>query len=326
VFGGGGVAELVTLGESMVVFWPEGTGPLRHADRFRRSLAGAESNVAVGVARLGHAARWIGRLGDDEFGRYAWNTLRGEGVDLAWARRDPRAPTGIMFKERLAGGDSRVFYYRHGSAGSRLDADDVDPAALEGARWLHVTGITPALGAGPARAVRRAVALAKAHGVRVSFDPNYRARLWSAEEARPVLLELARQADALLLSEDEGTLLFGVRGADEVVEQALALGCQLVVVKRGAQGAVLAHPEPGAAPRVAPVPPYPVSVVETTGAGDAFAAGFLSGLLEGWPPEEAARLGALCGALACTVAGDWEGLPEREVALRLLQGGTGPLR
>jgi 2-dehydro-3-deoxygluconokinase len=307
---------VVTLGESMVVFLPEEVGPLRHVERFRRGVAGAESNLAIALCRLGHPATWIGRLGDDEFGRYVWSTLRGEGVDLSWARLDPQAPTGVMFKERSAGGDSRVFYYRRGAAASRLDVADVPVEALARARWLHVTGITPALGAGPRRAVEHAVRAARAAGCRVSFDPNYRARLWSAAEARPVLLELARQAHLLLLGEAEGALLFGEgRDALAVAEAALAMGCELVAVKRGARGALVA-----AAEGRFELPAEAVVQVEPTGAGDAFAAGLLAGLLEGASLPAAARLAALCGALACTVMGDWEGVPDRETAMRRLGG------
>jgi 2-dehydro-3-deoxygluconokinase len=300
----------------MVVFVPESTGPLRHADRFTRGVAGAESNVAIGLCRLGHPAAWIGRVGDDEFGRYIWTTLRGEGVDLRYAAVDPRAPTGLMFKERWAGGDSRVFYYRRGSAGSGLDAGDVPEEAFAGARWLHLTGITPALGPGPRRAVERALELARAHGLRVSFDANYRARLWPPEEARPVLRELAARADVVLLSEGEAALLYGSGGPEEAAEVALrSTRASLVALKRGEHGAALAT-----AAGVHRIPPVPVQAVEPTGAGDAFAAGLIAGLLEGWSPEEAGRLGALCGALVCTVAGDWEGAPERAEVERRLSG------
>jgi 2-dehydro-3-deoxygluconokinase len=313
--------EVVTLGESMVVFVPETVGPLRHAERFRRGVAGAESNLAIGLSRLGHSAAWIGRLGDDEFGRFVWSTLRGEGVDLRWATLDARAPTGVMFKERRAGGDSRVFYYRRGSAASLLDEGDVPPAAFEGARWLHVAGITPALGAGPERAVRRAMALARAAGTRVSFDPNYRARLWPEDRAAPVLRELAAGVDLLVLGEQEGRLLFGVDDPEGVSAAALAHGCGLVAVKRGAEGALLARE----GERV-PLPPLPVAAVESTGAGDAFAAGLLAGLLEGMPLGLAGRLARFCGAMATTAPGDWEAAPDRDAARRHLAGSGETLR
>ncbi len=314
-------AEVVTLGESMVVFVPESTGPLRHADRFTRGVAGAESNVAIGLCRLGHPAAWIGRLGDDEFGRFIWSTLRGEGVDLSHAGLDPTAPTGIMFKERAAGGDSRVFYYRRGSAASRQDGGNLPAAAFRGARWLHLTGITPALGEAPRRTVERALALAREHGLGVSVDPNYRSRLWAPSEAGPVLRALADQADVVLVSDGEGQLLYGTSDPDSVASAALASGARLVAVKRGEHGALVATSEGRWT-----VPPFPVRVVEPTGAGDAFAAGLLAGMLEGRTPEACGRLAALCGAMACTVSGDWEGAPEAAQASRLLAGNADPRR
>jgi 2-dehydro-3-deoxygluconokinase len=308
-------AEVVTFGESMVVFVPETAGPLRHAERFARGVAGAESNVAIGLCRLGHPAAWLGRLGDDEFGRFIAATLRGEGVQLADEVLDARAPTGVMFKERRAGGDSRVFYYRRGSAASLLGPEDLPEAAIRTARWLHLTGITPALGPGPRQAVLYARALARRHGVPFSFDPNYRARLWPPEEAAPVLRELAAGADVLLLSESEGELLFGTGDPESVAAAALAAGTRVVAVKRGERGALLRTADGGF-----PIPVHPVAAVESTGAGDAFAAGLIAGLLEGRPPEEAGRMGAIAGALVCTVPGDWEGAPERRALQGLLEG------
>lgn len=320
--GGAGAAEVVTLGESMVLFVPDQAGPLRHAARFSRALAGAESNVAIGLCRLGHATEWIGLVGQDEFGAFILSTLRGEGVGVRFARRDGRGPTGLMFKEPAAGRDSRVFYYRRGSAASLLDEADVPGAAFSGARWLHLTGITPALGPGPRRAVAAAVRAAAAAGLRISFDPNYRARLWPPAEAAPVLRDLAGAADVLLCSEDEAAMLYGT--ADPAAVHAAAGGRpgQLVAVKRGDRGAAFfADGEAWA------LPAWPLrAVVEPTGAGDAFAAGLIAALLQGLAPAEAGRMGAACGALACTVAGDWEGAPERPELEAMLSGADAPRR
>jgi 2-dehydro-3-deoxygluconokinase len=317
-----GAAEVVTLGESMVLFVPEQPGPLRHAARFSRALAGAESNVAIGLCRLGHPAAWIGRVGEDEFGAYVLSTLRGEGVGLAFARADGRAPTGLMFKEPAAAADSRVFYYRRGSAASLLDAPDVPTEALAGARWLHITGITPALGPGPRRAVGAAVRGATAAGLRLSFDPNYRSRLWPPAEATPVLRELASAADVLLCSEEEADLLFGTADPAALAAAAGHRPGRLVAVKRGDRGAGFCL-----AGEVWEQPAWPLrKVVEPTGAGDAFAAGLIAGLLEGRAPAEAGRMAAACGALACTVSGDWEGAPERPALEAMLRGQDTPRR
>jgi 2-dehydro-3-deoxygluconokinase len=312
------LVDVVTLGETMVALVPEGRGPLRLARRFRRHIAGAESNVAIGVTRLGHPARWLGRVGDDAFGTVILETLALEGVDTRWAVRDPGAPTGLLFKERPRTGDSSSLYYRRGSAASLQDADQIDPAAFTGARWLHLTGITPALGPGPRRAAARALDLARSGGLAVSFDPNYRAALWGRAEAAGALRPLAEQADVLVFSPLEGEILYGAGTVEALAARALAVGrATLVAVKDGVRGAVL-FPAAGSPVAIAP---HPVRAVDTTGAGDAFVSGLLAGLLDGMPLHRAGRLAALCGALACTVLGDWEGVPRRAEAEAWLAGG-----
>ncbi len=308
------VCEVLTLGESMVVLIPDAVGPLRHASRFTRALAGAESNTAIGLLRLGHTAAWISRLGEDEFGRFVLSTIRGEGVDVRGARLDPDAPTGVMFKERRSGMDSRAVYYRAGSAASRLDDADVSDEAFSGARWLHLTGITAALGeGGPRRAMRRALELARRHGLQVSFDPNYRARLWTPAQAGPVLREFAGCCDHLLLGLDEGRILFGADSPEAVAAAAVAAGAGRGAVKLGAAGALVWDGH-----ALSAIAPHRVDVVETTGAGDAFAAGYIAAGLEGRPAADAGRMGSVCGALACTAAGDWEGAPEQGTVRTLL--------
>ena len=149
--------RVVTLGESMIVLNPATTGPLRHVQTFHRSLAGAESNVAIGLVRLGITTGWVSRLGNDEFGRYALTTLRGEGVDVSRVVIDDAAPTAVYFKELRGGRDPAVYYYRRGSAASRLGPADISEEYIAGAELLHVTGITPALSDSCYRAVMTAI-------------------------------------------------------------------------------------------------------------------------------------------------------------------------
>ncbi len=305
----------------MVVLCAEQPGPLRHADRFVRSVGGAESNLAIGLSRLGHRAAWIGVVGADPFGELILATLRGEGVDVAGARRDPGAPTGVLFKERHAGGDSGIHYYRAGSAGSRLCPEDVPD--LGRCRVLHLTGITPALSESCHAAVRAAIGQARQAGALISLDPNYRARLWPPERARAALLPLLPACDALLLGQGEAELLFGVREAEAVAREARAHGARHIALRCGADGA-WAFPAEGPGTWV---PAHPVTPVEPTGAGDAFDAGFLAGLLEGRADADCVRMGTICGALATTALGDWEGSPDRATLDRLLAGGAAlPLR
>lgn len=296
--------DVVTLGESMVLFVPQRHGLLRNASTFDRSIAGAESNLAIGMARLGHRAGWMSRLGNDEFGESILSFLRAEGVDVSAVVRDDDAPTAVFFKERRRAGSSRVFYYRSGSAASRMSPADVREDYIRNARCLHLTGITPALSSGCAAVVRRAMEIARDAGVPVSFDPNVRLKLWSAEAARKSLLELLPLVDWLLAGHEEVELLTGEsdpeRGAAILAEH----GPRTVVVKMGAAGALAISGDEAAS-----CPAFPVDVVDTIGAGDAFDAGFLSGRLRGWSLGESVRLGTILGALATTVPDDVEGAP-----------------
>jgi len=298
--------EVVTFGESMALLMPPAGRGIERAAVLDKGFGGAESNVAIGLARLGHKAGWFGRLGADPLGTYILKSIRGEGVDVSRAKQSADGPTGLMLRE-TAGGRSSVYYYRRGSAMSRMTPDDLDPAYIAGAKILHVTGITLALSESCRRTVEEAVRIARENGVKVSFDPNLRLKLWSAEEAREAILPLAGQADYFLPGLDELKLLLGTDDTDRTVEYAHGLGNVTVLKGVGGENWVV---EGG---RVAKVPFVPVErVVDTVGAGDAFCAGFLSGILSGAPPEEAVRLGSLLGAMAVQTVGDWEGLPTRD--------------
>lgn len=311
--------DVVTLGETMVLFTPMGDGPLRYVHHFEKRIGGAESNVCIGLTRLGHSAGWISRLGDDEFGRYVLSAVRSEGVDVSQVHFDPEHPTAVYFKERRALGSAQVYYYRAGSAASHMTPDDIDPDYIQNAKFLLGSGITPALSATCRDALWRAVEIAKEAGVRFAFDPNVRLKLWSETQARQTLIEFAKEADVLLPGRDEAEFLTGEADPVRAGRLLLQAGPQVVVVKLGAQGALVVTEE-----GETEVPGFPVEqVVDPVGAGDAFAAGFLAATLEGKSPVEAARLGNACGAFATTVPGDIEGMPERDEVDRLVEGKAG---
>lgn len=300
--------QVLTFGETMLSLQLD--GPLAVGAPTRPTVAGAESNVAVGLARLGHAARWAGRVGADEPGRLVLRTLRGEGVDVSCATTDPDAPTGAMLRERRVADVNRVQYWRAGSAGSRLRPDHLRPALDAGARLVHLTGITCALGDGPRAAVAAAAAHAAEHGWTVSLDVNHRARLWDAEAAAAALRPLLPRVQVLIASADELPIVAGEDDTEETerVARLLAGGVREVVVTRGADGADLHRA--GQPPLHAPA--FPVPGADTVGAGDAFAAGYLSGLLDELPAAERLRRAAATAAFAVATHGDWEGLPHRD--------------
>lgn len=296
---------LVTIGESLALLTTRDPGRLRHAHELLLGVGGAESNAAIGVARLGGAATWIGRVGDDELGQLIARTLRAEQVTAA-AIVDPAVPTSVMLKERTSAAGARVSYYRAGGPGARLTPADLDRELIAAAGVLHLTGITPALSASARETVEVAARTARAAGVPVSFDVNFRSRLWSAAEASPVLRALAAQADHLFVGHDEAVALGWPGDPAEVGRALLAEGPQVVVVKLGADGALAVS-----ADGELPVAPVPIVPVDPVGAGDAFAAGYLAELLAGLPLAERLRTAAVCGAAACTARGDWEALPTR---------------
>ncbi|MFI9639829.1 sugar kinase [Micromonospora sp. NPDC051925] len=303
--------EVATVGESMVVLSPDPTGPLELADRLGVSVGGAESNVASALAALGHRTAWVSRVGDDPFGRRVRRHVVATGVDTSLVTVDPAAPTGVYLKDPTPGGTA-VHYYRSGSAAARLGPGVLDDPGLAGVRLLHLSGVTAALSPSCAALVRRAVTDRPLPAARVSFDVNHRARLWSAEAAAPVLRRLADAADVVLVGLDEAHTLWGV--TDPTAVRDLLPGPDLVVVKDADVGAT-------ALPRTGPavfVPALRVRVHEPVGAGDAFAAGCLSGLLRGLDLHHCLRLGHLCAAPTLTVAGDTAPPPQRALADRLL--------
>jgi len=297
--------DLITFGESMVLFNPDLTGPLRYVNNFRKSLAGAESNVAIGLSRLGHKVGWFSKLGDDEFGRYMLSVIRGEGVDVSNVVTDSKNPTGILFKERFSHVNPNVYYYRKHSAASNLMPGELNEDYIKNAKILHVTGISLALSEKMRKSVFKAIKIAKDNGVLISFDPNIRLKLWPLEEAAPVILEVARLSDIILPGVDEAELLIEVKDPEEIAKAFIEMGCSTVAVKLGKDGCYVSHKDESHF-----VPGYKVEKVEdTVGAGDGFAAGFLSGVIRDLNLFECAEYANGVGAMATLVSGDMEGLP-----------------
>nr|WP_308117826.1 sugar kinase [Streptomyces anatolicus] len=307
--------DVVALGESMVTFLPARPGRLADVPSFDRGIGGAESNVLCALAAAGHTTRWVSRVGADGFGDHLVEAIARYGVDTSAVGRDPHRPTGIYFRTA----DDRdtdaheVVYYRAGSAASAMARGSVDEDALTSGRVLHLSGITPALSADCLDLVRHLCGRRAGRAPLVSFDVNHRPGLWKDAATGPdVLLDLARGADLVFVGEDEAATAWGVTGGPDALRAALPEPATLVV-KHGSRGAtVLRHGEDPvfqAALRV--------DVVAPVGAGDAFAAGFLSATLRGLPATQRLRHGHLMAAAALTVPGDLATPPARAHADRL---------
>ena len=302
--GCGAVKGLVTAGETMGLLVQTAPGVPRNGEPMSFGIGGSESNVAIGVRRLGVPATWIGRVGDDPAGAMIVRELRAEQVDGV-VTVDP-APTGLMIRWRPASQRGRVEYYRQNSAGSHLCAADMTDELVAGAAVFHASGITLALGPDPAAAVVRGVAVAREAGTVVSFDLNFRRALWTEAAAQPALTAAVRQADVVFAGVEEAAIVSETTDPLEAALALEALGPRQVLIKLGAAGCLaridgVTHDLP------APV----VAVLDTVGAGDAFAAGYLAELIAGAAPEQRLATAVAAGAWAVTVSGDWEGMPDR---------------
>jgi 2-dehydro-3-deoxygluconokinase len=309
---------VVTLGETMALVASTSFGPLQHTRTMNLGIGGSESNVAIALTRLGTETTWIGKVGADSLGDLVVREIGAERVRVI-APRDPDAPTALMVKEYRTSTDTRVWYYRKDNAGSRLRADEVDPDIIRNAALLHVTGISPGLSETMAHTVDEAIRIAKDAGTIVSFDLNFRGKVWTREAARTAYLRIIPQADIVFAGDDEAAIAVGAAEDPLVLAHRLVdAGAGQAVVKLGARGAV-AVVDGREYQREA----IKVTAIDTVGAGDAFVAGYLADYLLGEDVPTRLTTAVTVGAYACLTTGDWEGTPRRE-ELALL-GGAEPV-
>ncbi len=301
--------DMLSFGETMAMLVAEETGDLALVERFHKRIAGADSNVAIGLARLGFNVAWLSRVGADSLGRFVRHALQAEGLNCQYVTTDTQHPTGFQFKSRVDdGSDPQVEYFRRGSAASHMDRSVLNPQ-LFGARHLHATGIPPALSASCNELSFELMKSMRAAGNSVSFDPNLRPSLWASEQQMiRDINALAAHADWVLPGLSEGRLLTGFEDPSDIAAFYLDQGAEAVIIKLGAKGAFY---------RTAQVeqfvPAVPVAnVIDTVGAGDGFAVGVVSALLENLGFAEAVQRGNWIGSRAVQSRGDMEGLPTRD--------------
>ncbi|GAB3479897.1 sugar kinase [Marinomonas epiphytica] len=308
----------VTLGEAMAMFVAEHPGKLSEVDKFGRSLAGAEVNVAIGMSRLGFEANYISKVGQDSLGEFVRQAIGQENIGTERISETDQHATGFMLKSNVTdGSDPLVDYFRRNSAASTLDVKDIDPSLFTPNTHVHLTGVAAAISDSVRSAIKQAIKLAKENGCSLSFDTNLRPSLWPNKGTMiSTINEFAFASDIVLPGIEEGLILMGSEEPEAIADFYLSNGAKAVIVKLGSEGAYYktAQGESGV------VAGFPVEqVVDTVGAGDSFAVGVISALLDGKTMEQAAKRGNLLGSMTVQVRGDSEALPSRE-ALTALEG------
>ncbi len=306
-------AQLVALGEPMLEFNQQpdsGDGRRLYLEGF----GGDTSNAAVAAARQGASVAYLTALGRDPAGTRFLDLWRGEGIDVSGVRLSEARPTAVYFVTHGAAGHE-FLYYRRDSAASAFGPADVDADLVRGAKILHASGISQGISTSAADAVFHAMALARAAGARVSYDTNFRPRLWPAARAAAVIHAAMAQADIALPSLDDATALTGLADPDAIADFYLRLGPSVVVVKLGAKGALLATAE-----RRVRIPARRCRVVDATGAGDTFCGAFLARLILGDAPEAAARYAAVAASLKCEGFGAVAPIPHAARVREALSG------
>lgn len=308
--------SLITFGETSAVFVAREIGRMRYCRDFTIRPGGAEATVAVGVRRLGFDTAWISALGEDEMGHYIRGLVAGEGVDVSRVTMTRHKPTAVFLRERLPCGDARHFYYRKDSAFANYTPAMLDDTFIASANILHITGITPALSPSCDAAAWRAIEIARAHDVKVSFDPNMRFTLWSRDKARETLERYLAVADIVFPGIEDMRMLYGPLGVEEALSRLGKLGCGNIAMKTG-DGDVVVSIEG----RVVSLPVEKIAFpIDLMGAGDAFAAGSLAGLLKGRDLVTSVELGIVVAGLAIQMPGNIEAMPTWEEIERKMHG------
>lgn len=304
--------DVLTIGDAMMTLNPTSYGPLRQVSSFKRGLGGSELNVAIGCSRLGLRTSFISSVGKDEFGRYIFNSLRGEGIDTSQIDFIDGYNTSLNFKEILEDGDGRTFYYRDNSPTEMLTIERIDEEAIKKAKIVHLSGVFLSLNIEKnRRLMKHIIRVAKENNTLITFDPNIRLKLWSKQEAKKYILEILPFVDILLSGIEEINILFETTNKAKIIEHTKALGIKYLIIKEGELGSYGFYND-----ELIHAPAVKVNkVVDTVGAGDGFNCGFIYGLLNNWDLKRSLEFANTIGSMVVSVSGDNEGLPYLEDVL-----------
>jgi 2-dehydro-3-deoxygluconokinase len=309
--------DVVSIGEPLLEFNAVQVGSLREVRQYEVGWGGDTSNFAIAVSRLGTSVGYVCRLGADDFGQIFLDLWEREGVDTLHVIQDGGASTGIYFISRR-GAEHSFTYYRKDSAASRLSPSDIPEDYITGARLVHVSGISQAISSSACDAVFSAINAARKGGTLVSYDPNIRLKLWGMGRARAIVRETIGLADLVFPTLEEGRMLTGRDEAEAVASDLIEYGPKVVVLKMGREGALLTT-----ADQLERFKPFSVTVVDTTGAGDAFDAAFVVGYLEGQSLPDCVCFANATAALTTTGWGAVAPIPRRPDVDTLLAGASG---
>ncbi|AQS07507.1 sugar kinase [Clostridium beijerinckii] len=304
------MSEIITIGEPMVMFLADTKEHLSNVEHFTRLIAGAELNVAMGLRRLGHTVTYISQVGEDPFGQYVKKYLENENIDTTFVKTYKEASTGFQFKNRTDEGDPEVLYFRKGAAASRITKDILNEISFSDGKVLHITGIFPALSETTLETTFKAIEKAHENGMLVTFDPNPRPVLWESKENMiQVTNELAFKSDIVLPGFSEGKLFTGKDYKEEIADFYLDKGVKKVVIKMGTTGSYSREKLENGQIKEVECPSFEVPVLDTVGAGDGFAAGVISGILENLEDNKILERGNAIGGIQVMHLSDNEGLP-----------------
>lgn len=304
---------VLTLGDALITFNPNSTGPLRFVTDFSRRVGGAELNFAIGCARLGLDAKWVSRLGADEFGKVIYHFARGEGIDVSEVKFVEGFPTSLNFKEIREDGSGKTFYYRYYSPMLTMQPEDITDDLFEGIQVVHLTGVFLAIDSKFLAITLEVLRKAKEHNIIVSFDPNIRLKLWALEEAQRAYEKVFPFVDILLTGLDEIEMITGQKDFAFLEQFASNYSIAQLVIKDGGNGAKLFVNNEWHEKKA-----FPINPVDTVGAGDGFDAGYIYSYLNNYSPIESLTFSNAVGALVTTVTGDNEGLPTLDEVLAFM--------
>jgi 2-dehydro-3-deoxygluconokinase len=302
--------DVFTLGETMIRLSPPAPQRLEEGGQLAMNAGGTESNVAANLARLGKKTLWFSRLPDTPLGQYILMELRQHGVDTSTVQLIPNERMGLYFIEYgSAPRGIRILYDRANSAASHMTPADLPYEKLEQSRWLHLTGITPALSATCAETTRAALDHAQKHPIQISFDVNYRALLWSPEACAAVIEPFCQAANITFVAlRDAITLFHTSENIHEALRDLQARWGGTVIITHGENGASAFDGQ-----IILTAPAFPADIIDRIGAGDAFVSGVICRLLEDAPLEDALRFGTAMSALKLSITGDIARITRPEV-------------